>query len=46
MGINNYSEQMKGNENVFPSLRGKPETPDTISIKVEEDIGGGIPAVG
>jgi hypothetical protein len=22
------------------------QTPDTISIKVEEDIGGGLPAVG
>jgi hypothetical protein len=31
---------------VFPSLRGKQQTPDTISIKVEEDIGGGMPAVG
>uniref|UniRef100_A0A8C5FHE2 C2H2-type domain-containing protein n=1 Tax=Gadus morhua TaxID=8049 RepID=A0A8C5FHE2_GADMO len=30
---------------VFPSLCGKQQTPDTISIKVEEDIGGGLPAV-
>ncbi|CAL8389857.1 unnamed protein product [Boreogadus saida] len=31
---------------LFPSLCGKQKTPDTISIKVEADIGGGIPAVG
>ncbi|CAL8315707.1 unnamed protein product [Arctogadus glacialis] len=30
---------------LFPSLCGKQQTPDTISIKVEEDIGGGMPAV-
>ena len=30
---------------VFP-LCGKQQTPDTISIKVEEDIGGGMPAAG
>ncbi|CAL8240062.1 unnamed protein product [Gadus morhua 'NCC'] len=30
---------------VFPSLCGKQQTPETISIKIEEDIGGGMPAV-
>ena len=47
MGIKNYSVQMKECLLcVFPSLCGKQQTPDTISIKVEEDIGGGMPAVG
>ena len=31
---------------VFPPLCGKQQTPDTISIKVEEDLGGDKPAVG
>ena len=31
---------------VFPCFCGKQQTPDTISIKVQEDIGGGMPAVG
>ena len=47
VGIDNYSVKMK--EYVlclFPSLCGKQHTPDTISIKVEEDIGGGLPATG
>ena len=47
VGIDSYSVKMK--EYVlclFPSLCGKQQTPDTISIKVEEDIGGGLPAVG
>ena len=47
VGIDNYSVKMK--EYVlcaFPSLCGKQQTPDTISIKVEEDIGGGMPAGG
>ena len=47
VGIDNYSVKMKEYVLcVFPSLCGKQETPDTISIKVEEDIGGGLPAVG
>ena len=47
VGIGNYSVQMKEYVFcVFPSLCGKQQTPDTISIKVEEDIGGGLPAVG
>ena len=48
--IDNYSVKMKEYVLcvfcVFPSLCGKQQTPDTISIKVEEDIGGGMPAVG
>ena len=31
---------------VFPSFCGKQQTPDTILTKDEEDIGGGMPAVG
>ena len=47
VGIDNYSVKMKEYVLcVFPSLCGKQQTPDTISIKVEEDIGGGMPAVG
>jgi hypothetical protein len=47
VGIDNYSVQMKEYVLcVFPSLCGKQQTPDTISIKVEEDIGGGLPAAG
>ena len=47
VGINNYSVQMKEYVLcVFPSLCGKQQTPDTISIKVEEDICGGSPSVG
>ena len=47
VGIDNYSVQMKEYVlSVFPSLCGKQQTSDTISIKVEEDIGGGMPAVG
>ena len=42
----NYSVQMKHVLCVFPSLYGKQQSPDTISIKVEEDIGGDMPAVG
>ena len=46
VGIDNYSVKMKECVLcVFP-LCGKQQTPDTISIKVEEDIGGGMPAVG
>ena len=45
VGIDIYSVKMK--EYVLcVSLCGKQQTPDTISIKVEEDIGGGMPAVG
>ena len=47
VGIVNYSVKIKEYVLcVFPSLCGKQETPDTISIKVEEDTGGGMPAVG
>ena len=47
VGIDNYSVKMKEDVLcVFPSLCGKQQTPDTISIKVEEDIGGGMPAIG
>ena len=47
VGIDNDSVKMKEYVFcVFPSLCGKQQTPDTISIKVEEDIGGGMPAVG
>ena len=47
MGIDNYSVQMKEYVLcVFPSLCGKQQTPDTILIKDEEGIGGGMPAVG
>ena len=47
VGIDSYSVKMKEYVLcVFPSLCGKQQTPDTISIKVEEDIGGGLPAVG
>ena len=43
----NYSVQLKEYVScVFPSSCGKQQTPDTVSIKVEEDIGGGIHAVG
>ena len=46
-GINNYSVKIKEYVLcVFPSLCGKQQIPDTISIKVEEDIGGGMPAGG
>ena len=47
VGIDSYSVKMK--EYVlcaFPSLCGKQQTPDTISMKLEEDIGGGMPATG
>jgi hypothetical protein len=45
--IENYSVQMKEFVLcVFPSLCGKQQTPDAIFVKVEEDIGGGMPAVG
>ncbi|CAL8389825.1 unnamed protein product [Boreogadus saida] len=44
--VDNCSVQMKGCVlSVFPSLCGKQQTPDTISIKVEEDIGGGMATV-
>jgi hypothetical protein len=47
LGIDIYSVKMKEYVFcVFPSLCGKQQTSDTISIKVEEDIGGGMPAVG
>jgi hypothetical protein len=46
-GIENYSVLMKGYVLcVFPSFCGKQQTPDTISIKDEEDIDGGMPALG
>ncbi|CAL8239252.1 unnamed protein product, partial [Gadus morhua 'NCC'] len=46
LGIDIYSVKMKEYVFcVFPSLCGKQQTSDTISIKVEEDIGGGMPAV-
>uniref|UniRef100_A0A8C5FNX7 C2H2-type domain-containing protein n=1 Tax=Gadus morhua TaxID=8049 RepID=A0A8C5FNX7_GADMO len=47
--IDNYSVKMKEYVLcvfcVFPSSCGKQQTPETISIKIEEDIGGGMPAV-
>ena len=47
VGIDNYSVKMKEYVLcVFPSLCGKQQTPDTISIKLEEDIGGGMTTVG
>ena len=46
-GIDNYSVLMKEYVLcVFPSLCEKQQTPDTILIKDEEVIGGGMPAVG
>ena len=46
-GIDNYSVLMREYVLcVFPSLCGKLQTPDTILIKEEEDIGGDMPAVG
>ena len=47
VGINNCSVHMeKYVLCVFPSLCGKQQTPVPTSIKVEEDIGGGMPTVG